>query len=1632
MEDSVQDGVSSPATPGASKSKLDTLPKEDLIKFAKKQMMLIQKVKARCTELEKEIEVLKSNPLTDEADVVQALSERLDSVLLEKAETHQQLVTLKKEYAKSKHDAEESAMKIAELQEQYELSSNSFAKEIEELKGELLQSHCKHKEEIEVMASELKNAIDKQSDLTDILSLKESQEAQMRKLTEEVQLVQLAYEEQISNLQKALINITEEKNLEIAKLVDEQEDCSKQHSSEIQNLHSELLKVKSLYQEEVSDLMQKLEVLTKENEQEKDAMQILVNQYVEKEKVLIAEIEVNNQKHELEMRLLREKLERNSNVSEMSSKAAASDDKVAHFESVLKDLDSQHSLLKDELIYTNSVKAELEMEVQHLKNECFHEREELEFKINELQLAIEDYNGLIEKLKSQLEATSEDYERQKKQHVDEIQAIREQNKKEISELKKTITLSFEKDQSSFACELQLLKKQCNKLQQEKDEAVSSYENLRETLVTLQAELGESAGKISHEFEAMKQQQATDVSELQQKLRAAYREKNDLLETVNRLQVEAEQLSCKKTECEELLLQISTLQQKNEDVIASLQQKDDVVKDLEVKISETSIQNEELMAIIKSSSEEISKLQEICKSEQNRALTLQQEAEKQAKLNNELMEKLKEMEETLQVSVNNLDQPYQEPEILKQKLETTVHDKERLEVELKKFHDDILQLNETKDIMSKEYDDLMSKHRDCFTLREELEKLRNALQTTTEERDQITNLLEREQNQAETIKAQLFVLKETLLINVTEEDLCAILKAISETVFLIKEEKQNALLQNNEKSVQLQRLQEDSDAQCAELRAVLSDYSKEKELLRHELEENVADKEALQKDLLEMKNALEKVKLENDNLLSNVESLNVELENIKQKEAEELQQASQKVQEDVLCSTENTEAERNALLIELASVKEMLSESKAIELEHQSCIIELQSKLENRAKEAKDKEEKLNKIKAVAIKAKKELDSNKKEAQSIREELEQVRAERDRLASSMKDVVHGAEGYQNLLKEYDRQLEQLETERDRSNNAERQVEELCRQLHAAAVEQEKLTSTNEDLVTRIDTLQSNNKLLEAQILEMQRAKAALDKEFEAERVQKEQKVKEVIGYLIKVECGFQKPHLSKRIKLSKSYSCSFSMKHPGDRVRKMNISWKASLQATIEQYEERNTKMKQLLVKNKKELADCKQAESDLLILQASLKGELEASQQQVEAYKIQVAELTSEKHKAQEQLRVQTEQQQRATHNYQQRLSALQEECNAAKAEQAAVTSEFESYKVRVHNVLKQQKNKSASQAEQEVFRQEREHLQTTLDQLKAKLLDTQHTLQLNAAELQTLQSEHDILLERHNKMIQETVAKEAELREKLCTAQSENMLLKTEHAQTVSQMSAQIEAQRNSFKDQVRHFQEDHRKTVETLQQQLSKIETQLFQAKSEATVTSSQQPLKSLRERRPTDLPLLDLYSVAREDGEGMETTDIESVSSTSTHFASLEQLLSSSEIRTEPPHWEPELSKEELTQRLNTTSKSVDHLSGLLHETEATNAILMEQITLLKNEIRRLERNQEREKSVANLEYLKNVLLQFIFLKAGSERQRLLPVIDTMLQLSPEERGKLVAIAQGEEEAASHPAGWSSYLHSWSGLR
>ncbi|XP_054963455.1 GRIP and coiled-coil domain-containing protein 2 isoform X3 [Pan paniscus] len=1632
-QDLVQDGVASPATPGTGKSK--------------------------------------------------ALTERLDALLLEKAETEQRCLSLKKENIKMKQEVEDSVTKMGDAHKELEQSHINYVKEIENLKNELMAVRSNYSEDKANLQKQLEEAMNTQLELSEQLKFQNNSEDNVKKLQEEIEKIRPGFEEQILYLQKQLDATTDEKKETVTQLQNIIEANSQHYQKNINSLQEELLQLKAIHQEEVKELMCQIEASAKEHEAE-------INKLNELKENLVKQCEASEKniqkKYECELENLR-KATSNANqdnqicsilLQENTFVEQVVNEKVKHLEDTLKELESQHSILKDEVTYMNNLKLKLEMDAQHIKDEFFHEREDLEFKINELLLAKEEQGCVIEKLKSELAGLNKQFCYTVEQHNKEVRSLKEQHQKEISELNETFLSDSEKEKLTLMFEIQGLKEQCENLQQEKQEAILNYESLREIMEILQTELGESAGKISQEFESMKQQQASDVHELQQKLRTAFTEKDALLETVNRLQGENEKLLSQQELVPELENTIKNLQEKNGVYLLSLSQRDTMLKELEGKINSLTEEKDDFINKLKNSHEEMDNFRKKCEREERLILELGKKVEQTTQYNSELEQKVNELTGGLEETLKEKDQNDQKLEKLMVQMKVLSEDKEVLSAEVKSLYEENNKLSSEKRQLSRDLEGFLSQKEDVI-LKEHITELEKKLQLMVEEQDNLNKLLENEQVQKLFVKTQLFGFLKEMGSEVSEDseekDVVNVLQAVSESLAKINEEKCNLAFQRDEKVLELEKeikcLQEESVVQCEELKSLLRDYEQEKVLLRKELEEIQSEKEALQSDLLEMKNANEKTRLENQNLLIQVEEVSQtcsksEIHNEKEK-------CFIKEHENLKPLLEQKELrDRRA---ELILLKDSLAKSPSVKNDPLSSVKELEEKIENLEKECKEKEEKINKIKLVAVKAKKELDSSRKETQTVKEELESLRSEKDQLSASMRDLIQGAESYKNLLLEYEKQSEQLDVEKERANNFEHRIEDLTRQLRNSTLQCETINSDNEDLLARIETLQSNAKLLEVQILEVQRAKAMVDKELEAEKLQKEQKIKEhatTVNELeeLQVQLQKEKKQLQKTMqelelvkkdaqqttlmnmeiadyeRLMKELNQKLTNKNNKieDLEQEIKIQKQkqetlqeeiTSLQSSVQQYEEKNTKIKQLLVKTKKELADSKQAETDHLILQASLKGELEASQQQVEVYKIQLAEITSERHKIHEHLKTSAEQHQRTLSAYQQRVTALQEESRAAKAEQATITSEFESYKVRVHNVLKQQKNKSMSQTETEGAKQEREHLEMLIDQLKIKLQDSQNNLQINVSELQTLQSEHDTLLERHNKMLQETVSKEAELREKLCSIQSENMMMKSEHTQIVSQLTSQNEVLRNSFRDQVRHLQEEHRKTVETLQQQLSKMEAQLFQLKNEPTTrspVSSQQSLKNLRERRNTDLPLLDMHAVTREEGEGMETTDTESVSSASTYTQSLEQLLNSPETKLEPPLWHAEFTKEELVQKLSSTTKSADHLNGLLRETEATNAILMEQIKLLKSEIRRLERNQEREKSAANLEYLKNVLLQFIFLKPGSERERLLPVINTMLQLSPEEKGKLAAVAQGEEENASRSSGWASYLHSWSGLR
>ncbi|VDM22049.1 unnamed protein product [Wuchereria bancrofti] len=115
----------------------------------------------------------------------------------------------------------------------------------------------------------------------------------------------------------------------------------------------------------------------------------------------------------------------------------------------------------------------------------------------------------------------------------------------------------------------------------------------------------------------------------------------------------------------------------------------------------------------------------------------------------------------------------------------------------------------------------------------------------------------------------------------------------------------------------------------------------------------------------------------------------------------------------------------------------------------------------------------------------------------------------------------------------------------------------------------------------------------------------------------------------------------------------------------------------------------------------------------------------------------------------------------------------------------------------------------------------------------------------------------------------------------------------------------------------------------------------------------------------------------------------------------------------------------------TKQLEHTRELLNETEATNAKLVEQAKLLKEEIRRMERDRERQSHLTNTEYLKNVIMKFIAPeKVADERGRLIPVLTTMLKLSNDEVDLLIQVAEADVATNKVAASsWRNYI--WSGL-
>nr|XP_018909832.1 PREDICTED: GRIP and coiled-coil domain-containing protein 2 [Bemisia tabaci] len=340
-------------------------------------------------------------------------------------------------------------------------------------------------------------------------------------------------------------------------------------------------------------------------------------------------------------------------------------------------------------------------------------------------------------------------------------------------------------------------------------------------------------------------------------------------------------------------------------------------------------------------------------------------------------------------------------------------------------------------------------------------------------------------------------------------------------------------------------------------------------------------------------------------------------------------------------------------------------------------------------------------------------------------------------------------------------------------------------------------------------------------------------------------------------------------------------------------------------------------------------------------------------------------------------------------LHESQEECETMK-------SEFQAYKIRVHSVLEKHKKENTNQKEEEVMRIRLEQLEESNKALKLQLENV--SVDLDTAKFNL------------NKALSEKESCDKGLKEARTTLSKKNKEL-DEVKNELKAFKVKTDLLISCHKSQMEEARLKYETELQTLRGRISALEIESSKIEQDAMKTSSD----SLKQSNP-DFE----FSATREEGEGSENTDITPLSYNLPHprkqtIMPLEQLLEASDLNSE----NEVVQIDELKHDLATYQSQVQHLSALLNESEKNNARNEQLNSFLKEEIRRLERSLERQPHITNSEYLKNVIFKFITLQSGDERSRLVPVLDTILKLSPDESKKLSAVASGTAET---PAGWN----------
>ena len=470
------------------------------------------------------------------------------------------------------------------------------------------------------------------------------------------------------------------------------------------------------------------------------------------------------------------------------------------------------------------------------------------------------------------------------------------------------------------------------------------------------------------------------------------------------------------------------------------------------------------------------------------------------------------------------------------------------------------------------------------------------------------------------------------------------------------------------------------------------------------------------------------------------------------------------------------------------------------------------------------------------------------------------------------------------------------------------------------------------------------------------------------------------------------------------------KHGTDKEAKITelntqIEREASLKGKDE---ETRLKLKTFLLKSKKELGEKRTLVTKLEKSERELQDQLEAGLQEVETLKTEITELNVALNKVEAEQRELDGTRDVAVHTLRFELESAKRDLKQSKTAFTDAQQELQNYKARAHTMLKQKADKTGpSEDELDKLKSEAVEAAKKLDkamverdQSRAIFTDLEADFDEQAAKLEVAAKEAARLQDS------------AEARER--DFQTARNALEQEHLESVTQFRMEHSlvvrgqkarlAKQHAEGEQQRQAQSD---TIGSLRTQLSDA---LAQAESGSMTGSTAAPragsdtqvsAASAAPAAAATVPRSKLGAPAASGSPygGSPAHTPRSSNAVAEQVVHKVQDLATLLVSQVNPIADttPEDKRSPGEKQAAAYQRQIQHLSTLLAESESTCERMDEQSKVLKQEIRRHEKNSNREEG-ANLEYLKNVIFKFI--TAQEEREHLIPALGMLLHFTKEE--------------------------------